>query len=595
MVSDDFEKYDILEKLGSGSFGQVFKAIHKQTKDLVAIKQIDLEGAEDDIFDIQQEIALLSQCVSNYITKYYGSYVNGFKLWIVMEYLSGGSCLDLLQPGPFSEEFIAIILRELIHGLDYLHSEGKIHRDIKCANILLSGQGQVKLADFGVAAQLSYQKSKRNTFVGTPFWMAPEVIRQQSYNGKADIWSMGITAIEMAKGVPPLSEIHPMRVLLLIPKSDPPVLEEDLFSEGIRDFVKICLTKEPRLRPNTRDLLCHPFIQSAKHCSALQELIERFQNWKDGGGQSIAEDCGTIGSETDVPDITWDFGTIVKNDNSASDGVSTIRSRSNKSAVPEVGTVNARTFLDDTFPLYSLDGSPPATASSYSTVKRGSVASHTHADTPATNLNPASEIEILRCSLTKIVTGSLEKIARDGLMRTGMPMAIAKIKEGLSEMTSEHPDAIKVMVSEIIKNVAKNPTMSAYILEGNKKQHGSRTHAKASSLSKLSTSAASTLDGQNMKATSSGKKSTKKYTTESRSSTTSTSRSTSPAKESSGQRASSSAACQSPSAEASDNNQVEIQDERDLPSQHLPGMTRSPIAEFLYSRWLGKANHTAKV
>ncbi|XP_071370757.1 serine/threonine-protein kinase 24 isoform X3 [Centroberyx affinis] len=302
--ADPEELFTKLERIGKGSFGEVFKGIDNRTQKVVAIKIIDLEEAEDEIEDIQQEITVLSQCDSPFVTKYYGSYLK-------------------LEPGALDETQIATILREILKGLEYLHSEKKIHRDIKAANVLLSEQGEVKLADFGVAGQLTDTQIKRNTFVGTPFWMAPEVIKQSAYDSKADIWSLGITAIELAKGEPPHSELHPMKVLFLIPKNNPPTLEGN-YSKPLKEFVEACLNKEPSFRPTAKELLKHKLIvRHAKKTSYLTELVDKYKRWK-------AEQSRTTESSSDESDSEQDGQASGGNDFGSDDWIFTIREKDPK-------------------------------------------------------------------------------------------------------------------------------------------------------------------------------------------------------------------------------------------------------------------------
>ncbi|KAJ8412132.1 hypothetical protein AAFF_G00143990 [Aldrovandia affinis] len=267
------EVFDVLEKLGEGSYGSVFKANLRETGEIVAIKQVPVES---DLQEIIKEISIMQQCNSPHVVRYYGSYFKDSDLWIVMEYCGAGSVSDIirLRNKTLSEDEIATVVQSTLKGLEYLHFMRKIHRDIKAGNILLNAEGQAKLADFGVAGQLTDTMAKRNTVIGTPFWMAPEVIQEIGYNCVADIWSLGITAIEMAEGKPPYADIHPMRAIFMIPTNPPPTFRNpDLWSQQFRDFVSQCLVKNPENRATATQLLQHPFIKNAKSNSILRVLI----------------------------------------------------------------------------------------------------------------------------------------------------------------------------------------------------------------------------------------------------------------------------------------------------------------------------------
>lgn len=261
-------RYERLECIGRGSFGKVYRGVDRETGNEVAIKVIDLEDVEDGIEDIYKEISVLAGCRCNHITRYFGCALqpSGTELNIVME-LMAGSVADLIDYQQLDERVIAYLLHETLCALAYLHGEHRVHRDVKAANILVSDAGAVKLTDFGVTGQLTNTyEFRRKTFVGTPYWMAPEVIANSEgagYTETADVWSVGITAIEMAKGRPPNADTHPMRVLFRIPKEPPPVLE-GAYSREFKDFVATCLQKEPKLRPSVRELLHHPFLASTR-------------------------------------------------------------------------------------------------------------------------------------------------------------------------------------------------------------------------------------------------------------------------------------------------------------------------------------------
>ncbi|KAH3762260.1 STE/STE20/MST protein kinase [Pelomyxa schiedti] len=268
--------------IAEGSFGIVYKGRHTSSQEILAIKIIKLE--EDETFDdLVIEIDVLSKCSHPNIVGYFGSWKRNDELFIAMELCDGGSAADVYQElgQPYQEPIIALICREFIKGLGYLHAMGIIHRDIKGANILLTKEGKVKLVDFGVSGKLTAAQPTRKTFIGTPYWMAPEVIENKGspvpYNTRADIWSVGITMLEFAHGEPPLSDMHPMRALFQIPYRKPPTLNKPSdWSPQFPDIVARCLERDPRNRPDVPAILEHPFFLHCADPTALGELVQRY-------------------------------------------------------------------------------------------------------------------------------------------------------------------------------------------------------------------------------------------------------------------------------------------------------------------------------
>lgn len=275
------DDYEVQNKIGQGAFAVVWKAFCPKKGLPVAIKVMELENVTHAFEDIRQEVNVMRLCNHKNVVRCLCSFVHGNQLWLVMQFLDMGSCFHVMnvarrmgRGGGMKEDWIAYILRETLHGLQYFHQNGQIHRDIKAGNILLGSDGRVQLADFGVAGWLIGYGNRRTvtkTFVGTPCWMAPEVMEQvEGYNQRADIWSLGITALELAKGYAPYAHLEPMKVLLKTIEEEPPSLksyEDDKqpdgepFSRTFKEFVRLCLQKNPKQRPNCTTLLNHRFLK----------------------------------------------------------------------------------------------------------------------------------------------------------------------------------------------------------------------------------------------------------------------------------------------------------------------------------------------
>jgi serine/threonine protein kinase len=271
--------YRRVQLAGKGAYGAVYKGVHIPTGNVYGLKvcNLDVEGGIEDAADIQREVALLtSMRDAPNVTQYFGCYMDGPRVWIVMEWAEGGSVRTLAKPteGMLEEKYIVVIIREVLIGLAYLHKSNIIHRDIKGANILVAQTGKVMICDFGVSALLATSSSKRTTFIGTPYWMAPEVAMDSgSYDSKADIWSLGILIWEMLKGVPPHSNIDFAKVLQLITRAKAPRLAEGDASKDMRDFVTCCLQEvAAEVRRLDFDFESDPFLIGDSVCQLKSSL-----------------------------------------------------------------------------------------------------------------------------------------------------------------------------------------------------------------------------------------------------------------------------------------------------------------------------------
>ena len=457
MPTDTCGPYTKSEVIGRGSYGVVYRGVNNETKQLVAIKILNLDTEEEEVADVQKEIVLLQSLKAgdaHNVVHYHGCFLHGTRLWVIMDYCQGGSIRTLMKAGRIEEKYIAIIVREVLAALSFVHKSNIIHRDIKAANILVSNDGRIQLCDFGVAAQLAASHLKRNTFVGTPYWMAPEVISDGlSYNFKADVWSLGITIYEIAYGNPPYADQEPMRAVFLIPRSTPPKIDGAQFSPAMKEFVASCLCEKPEDRLSAAELQKHKFIKLTSRVSTaiMRELIGRYEAWRKSGGvrQSLAPRADAVDDEDDGGNQTfqwedgasdndddWDFGDLQQGaaplpmdpplpDDMQSDDLTTIKPHAHTinngiaataglaRGLSRSGTLPTQLSRQDSHPLMKLFESEHQPSSGASVVEspsfrhKGPLADLMRESRPSTPLSETPSIELPDLSSSFVTSSSI--------------------------------------------------------------------------------------------------------------------------------------------------------------------------------------------
>ncbi|CAH8491728.1 unnamed protein product [Heterobilharzia americana] len=366
--NDPKEEYKILAPIGSGTYGDVFKAVHREKRTLAAVKVMKID-LKDDIRSICQEIHTLRECRHPNIVQFYGSYLRNNKLWICMEYCGGQSMQDiyLYTRRPLEEDCIAFVSRETLQGLNFMHNRGRIHRDIKGANILLTDDGHVKVADFGVAAQLSTSIAKRTTLIGTPYWMAPEVAsiesRGSGYDGRCDIWGVGITAIEYAELQPPMFDLDPRKALQILGSRNykPPSLQDrHKWSPLFHSFVKCCLIKSERRRPDAATMLTHNFVSNPHLSTLLTQRLLCYRRQLDLSSKNAYSQNDTGISITPYKKISSPVGNFIPTNNHTPGNIVPIISNAHIPTIEEKNDIDKSPIMNNLGVSCEIDvNSPP--------------------------------------------------------------------------------------------------------------------------------------------------------------------------------------------------------------------------------------------